>query len=280
VKLNINDTVRVRLTDYGRAVLRDDWQSTTNIYYARPEQREIRGEYKPPKEDENGWSEWQLWALMEAFGEHTGNGCRLSFETAIEIVGSEVAKAEAEVAALKARLDTAWGDNAANDRITDRLRADLIAEQGYRAAAEEIAQRRGEMVDALIADIADLKSRLDTAWGDVSAMQGIVERRTAERDALAAEVAALKAHDPLAEMWRELAEYQPQADADGHGESWAKMCSERTGDWAWAAKIEARKASGDAACAAADAVARALADATEWAVEATDAIRRAKEAKP
>jgi hypothetical protein len=34
----------------------------------------------------------------------------------------------------------------------DRLRADLIAEQGYRAAAEEIAKRRGEMVDALIAE--------------------------------------------------------------------------------------------------------------------------------
>ena len=32
------------------------------------------------------------------------------------------------------------------------LKADLIAEQGYRAAAEEIATRRGEMVDALIAE--------------------------------------------------------------------------------------------------------------------------------
>jgi hypothetical protein len=34
----------------------------------------------------------------------------------------------------------------------DRLRADLIAAQGYRAAAEEIAKRRGEMVDALTAE--------------------------------------------------------------------------------------------------------------------------------
>jgi hypothetical protein len=97
---------------------------------------------------------------------------------------------------------------------------------------------------------------------------------------LTAEVAALKARDPLAEMWRELSEYQPQADRDGHGESWAKMCSERTGDWAWEAKLEARKASQDAAWAAADAVARALADATEWAVEVIEAIRRAKEVQP
>jgi hypothetical protein len=32
------------------------------------------------------------------------------------------------------------------------LERDLIAAQGYRAAAEEIAARRGEMVDALIAE--------------------------------------------------------------------------------------------------------------------------------
>jgi hypothetical protein len=45
---------------------------------------------------------------------------------------------------------------------------------------------------------------------------------------LEAELAALKANDPLAEMWRELEAYQPMADADGYGEAWAKMCSERT----------------------------------------------------
>jgi hypothetical protein len=32
------------------------------------------------------------------------------------------------------------------------------------------------------------------------------------------------------EMWAALAAYQPQADAQGHGASWAKMCSERTSD--------------------------------------------------
>lgn len=34
--------------------------------------------------------------------------------------------------------------------------------------------------------------------------------------------------DKLNEMWAALATYQPKADADGHGESWALMCSERT----------------------------------------------------
>jgi hypothetical protein len=102
VKFNINDTVRVRLTDHGRAVLRDGWQSTTDTYFATPEQLAIRGEYKPPKEDAHGWSEWQLWALMEAFGEHTGLGCRLAFETEIEISRAELAQRTAERDALVA----------------------------------------------------------------------------------------------------------------------------------------------------------------------------------
>ena len=32
----------------------------------------------------------------------------------------------------------------------------------------------------------------------------------------------------LNEMWAALAVYQPQADAAGHGETWARMCSEKT----------------------------------------------------
>ena len=38
------------------------------------------------------------------------------------------------------------------ERELNAAKADLIAAQGYRAAAEEIAARRGEMVDALIAE--------------------------------------------------------------------------------------------------------------------------------
>jgi hypothetical protein len=87
---------------------------------------------------------------------------------------------------------------------------------------------------------------------------------------------ALEAHDPLAEMWRELAEYQPQADRDGHGESWAKMCQERTQAAAYAAAYWASPM-------AAEEAAQAATEATEAAIcaqRASDAIRRAKEAKP
>ena len=34
--------------------------------------------------------------------------------------------------------------------------------------------------------------------------------------------------DLLNKMWMELAKYQPIADRNGHGESWRKMCQERT----------------------------------------------------
>jgi hypothetical protein len=140
VKFNINDTVRVRLTDYGRAVLRDDWQSTTNIYYARPEQRAIRGEYKPPKEDEHGWSEWQLWALMEAFGER----CRLSFETEIEIVGAEVVNAEAE-------RDEANRDRELRERLVCAFLAGFNGNPSYNTHAASIPQWAINQADLMLA---------------------------------------------------------------------------------------------------------------------------------
>jgi hypothetical protein len=59
-------------------------------------------------------------------------------------------------------------------------------------------------------------------------------------------------NDKLNEMWTALAAYQFKADADGHGESWALMCSERTTAAAYAAagayaSAKAAYAAGDAA---------------------------------
>jgi hypothetical protein len=89
---------------------------------------------------------------------------------------------------------------------------------------------------------------------------------------LRAEVAALKANDPLAEMWRELSEYQPQADKDGHGESWKRMCEERT-------EAAALAASRVATWVAARAAGYAARTVTRDAACAVAEIRRAKEAK-
>ncbi len=112
---------------------------------------------------------------------------------------------------------------------------------------------------------------------------------------LRAENAALKANDPLAEMWRELAEYQPQAERDGHGESWRKMCEERTkesardaADAAFAVAVPAKDKLAHVAALEAGFSARNAAwaemaqsksvkAAAEEATDAISAIRRAKE---
>jgi hypothetical protein len=50
-------------------------------------------------------------------------------------------------------------------------------------------------------------------------------------------------------MWATLEEYQEQANYDGHGESWARMCKDRTGESAYDAM--ARSVASELASAAA-----------------------------
>ncbi len=79
---NINDYVRVKLTDLGRSVLAAD----DVLFWARHGGRPSGiGAYKPPKEDSEGWSKWQLWSLMQAFGSHLNLCCDPVFETTIEL---------------------------------------------------------------------------------------------------------------------------------------------------------------------------------------------------
>lgn len=66
IRINLNDPIKVKLTDYGK-----------EIYYHQYEWlNPIAGKesYKPmlPKEDENGYTEFQLWRFMELYGEHMG----------------------------------------------------------------------------------------------------------------------------------------------------------------------------------------------------------------
>ena len=82
--------------------------------------------------------------------------------------------------------------------------------------------------------------------------------------------------DTLAEMWRELEAYQPMADRDGHGESWRRMCRERTALAAGAAAHDALSTHAWAAIWAAQAAGSA-ADVVVRTSRAIDAIRRAKE---
>jgi hypothetical protein len=73
---NVNHIVRVRLTDIGREICRKDHETVYARYPTKPA-------YVPPKEDENGYSSWQLWSLMEMFGARLGMGFNPPFETEI-----------------------------------------------------------------------------------------------------------------------------------------------------------------------------------------------------
>jgi len=79
MEFNINETVRVKLTPRGRKVHRQDH---INFWSQFPGKK---CEYRPPVEDEEGWSRWQLWCLMKEFGPHVDMGMDLCFETVIDI---------------------------------------------------------------------------------------------------------------------------------------------------------------------------------------------------
>ena len=74
----------------------------------------------------------------------------------------------------------------------------------------------------------------------------------------------------LEEMWAALTAYQPQADAAGHGATWAAMCKERTAAAAYAADDAFDGAAADAAYVAFDG-----ADTEKWAQRVTDYINKA-----
>ena len=80
----------------------------------------------------------------------------------------------------------------------------------------------------------------------------------------------------LNEMWAALAAYQPQADAAGHGKSWATMCKKKTANATYDAADAADAYSADAAAhaAAAHAAAAHAVAAEYWAQIAIERINR------
>lgn len=77
--ININDYVKVQLTDRGRNIHRRHWE---NLHEQMPSAFD---KYTPPKEDMEGWSMWQAWELMRMFGPHLGNGVPVPFNTTIRV---------------------------------------------------------------------------------------------------------------------------------------------------------------------------------------------------
>jgi len=75
---NINDTVKVKLTEAGRNILRDRHDEA----YSSVPQFIEKPEYKLPEVDSNGYTKFQLHELMNIFGGSLYNWA-LPFETTI-----------------------------------------------------------------------------------------------------------------------------------------------------------------------------------------------------
>lgn len=88
MRFNINNEVKVRLTDAGREAHRKNYEELKTFGLERLKAAEWHN-YTPPKEDADGWSRWQLWDLMRQFGPHITHGMSTPFETEIEILESE-----------------------------------------------------------------------------------------------------------------------------------------------------------------------------------------------
>lgn len=92
MKFNINDYVKVKLTDYGKLCLKknyDDMMEFLKSWYGDDMEKYSWLEFKLPEEDGEGYSEWQLWKLMQEFGKYCENGFTIPFETEIIIEEKE-----------------------------------------------------------------------------------------------------------------------------------------------------------------------------------------------
>ena len=79
-KFNINDNVKVKLTERGRAIL--DMQLAKRV---RRWNCENRCPYQSRPTDANGYIEFQMWELMHEFGGDVYNGCQPPFDMVILI---------------------------------------------------------------------------------------------------------------------------------------------------------------------------------------------------
>ena len=71
-KANLNDYIKVKLTEYGRMIYRESF---------------VRLGLQEPKinVDEEGYTRFQIWVFMETFGDKMRMACELPCETNIEI---------------------------------------------------------------------------------------------------------------------------------------------------------------------------------------------------
>lgn len=68
---NINNNIKVKLTERGKAILEHEVADTINIL----KNLNFSDDYFPYPEDTNGYTEFQLWNFMRIFGNYFYIGC-------------------------------------------------------------------------------------------------------------------------------------------------------------------------------------------------------------
>lgn len=66
IHINLNEFIKVRLTDLGK----DIYYHRYDMINAFAKKEVIKPHY--PKEDENGYTKFQLWDFIELYGSHIG----------------------------------------------------------------------------------------------------------------------------------------------------------------------------------------------------------------
>lgn len=98
--ININDTVRVRLTAHGHAVLRrahaERWGARATEHAERWGGGAGPYAFAPPAVDAEGFSPFQLWQLMSEFGAELGPTGPMPFESELRWQAPPDASAEAQ----------------------------------------------------------------------------------------------------------------------------------------------------------------------------------------
>ena len=79
-QFNINYTVKVKLTEYGKQMLERD-----HIEFWGARGMLDKYPYKPLETDADGYTEFQLWSLIYQLGKYCNIGCVMPFDTIILI---------------------------------------------------------------------------------------------------------------------------------------------------------------------------------------------------
>ena len=83
VPFNVNEYVRVKLTERGKKCLRENYDKLAQAWGGK-----LTFQFRLPEEDADGWSRWQMWSLMQDLGPHISMGSEPPFETSIEVLAN------------------------------------------------------------------------------------------------------------------------------------------------------------------------------------------------